>query len=258
MSMKNNLKKMLLKTTSKPTVGSWFMSGSEHLAEAYGLCGFDFLVVDMEHSPIDISQAANILRAIATTPSEAALRVPWNDKVYIKRALDAGAQTLILPYIESVAEAQEAVAASRYPTDGIRGVAAVHRASRFGTTPSYLKNANQQICLILQLETEKAIEQLEDIAAIDGVDVIFIGPADLAANMGYLGNIDNANVQAKIKEAAERAKSIGIPAGALAPTPEISRKFLDYGFTYIAMGTDIGNTMESGRLMLQELNRLSK
>ena len=234
------------------------MSGSEHLAEAYGLCGFDFLVVDMEHSPIDISQAANILRAIATTPSEAALRVPWNDKVYIKRALDAGAQTLILPYIESVAEAQEAVAASRYPTDGIRGVAAVHRASRFGTTPSYLKNANQQICLILQLETEKAIEQLEDIAAIDGVDVIFIGPADLAANMGYLGNIDNANVQAKIKEAAERAKSIGIPAGALAPTPEIARKFLDYGFTYIAMGTDIGNTMASGRLMLRELDRLSK
>ena len=234
------------------------MSGSEHLAEAYGLCGFDFLVVDMEHSPIDIPQAANILRAIATTPSEAALRVPWNDKVYIKRALDAGAQTLILPYIESVSEAQKAVAASRYPTDGIRGVAAVHRASRFGTTPSYLKNANQQICLILQLETEKAIEQLEDIAAIDGVDVIFIGPADLAANMGYLGNIDNANVQAKIKEAAERAKSIGIPAGALAPTPEISRKFLDYGFTYIAMGTDIGNTMASGKLMLQELNRLSK
>ena len=234
------------------------MSGSEHLAEAYGLCGFDFLVVDMEHSPIDIPQAANILRAIATTPSEAALRVPWNDKVYIKRALDAGAQTLILPYIESVSEAQQAVAASRYPTDGIRGVAAVHRASRFGTTPSYLKNANQQICLILQLETEKAIEQLEDIAAIDGVDVIFIGPADLAANMGYLGNIDNANVQAKIKEAAERAKSIGIPAGALAPTPEISRKFLDYGFTYIAMGTDIGNTMASGRFMLRELDRLSK
>ena len=97
MSMDNNLKKMLLKTTGKPTVGSWFMSGSEHLADAYGLCGFDFLVVDMEHSPIDIPQAANILRAIATTPSEAALRVPWNDKVYIKRALDAGAQTLILP-----------------------------------------------------------------------------------------------------------------------------------------------------------------
>ena len=234
------------------------MSGSEHLAEAYGLCGFDFLVVDMEHSPIDIPQAANILRAIATTPSEAALRVPWNDKVYIKRALDAGAQTLILPYIESVSEAQEAVAASRYPTDGIRGVAAVHRASRFGTTPNYLKNANQQLCLILQLESERAIEQLEDIAAIDGVDVIFIGPADLAANMGYLGHTDNANVQAKIKEAAERAKAIGIPAGALAPTPEISRKFLDYGFTYIAMGTDIGNTMASGKLMLQELNRLSK
>ena len=167
-------------------------------------------------------------------------------------------QTLILPYIESVSEAQEAVAASRYPTDGIRGVAAVHRASRFGTTPNYSKNANQQLCLILQLETERAIEQLEDIAAIDGVDVIFIGPADLAANMGYLGHIDNANVQAKIKEAAERAKAIGIPAGALAPTPEISRKFLDYGFTYIAMGTDIGNTMASGKLMLQELNRLSK
>lgn len=256
MDITNNLKKMLLDTSGKPTIGSWFMSGSAHLAEAYGLCGFDFLVVDMEHAPIDIPQAANILRAIDTTPSEAALRVPWNDKVYIKRALDAGAQTLVVPFVENVAEAKAAVAASRYPGAGVRGVAAVHRASRFGTVPDYFKKANDQICMILQLETPEAVDQLEDIAAIDGVDVIFIGPADLAANMGYLGEVGNPAVQAKLKEAAARAKAVGIPAGALAPTPEMSKQFLDYGFTYMAMGTDLGNAMASARSMIAKLGEL--
>ncbi len=256
MDISNNLKKKLLDTAGKPAVGSWFMSGSAHLAEAYGLCGFDFLVVDMEHAPIDISDAANILRSIDTTPSEAALRVPWNDRVYIKRALDAGAQTLVVPFVETVEEAKAAVAASRYPRAGLRGVAAIHRASRFGTVPNYLKIANEQICLILQLETAEAIERIEDISAVDGVDVIFIGPADLAANMGYLGEVGSPEVQAKIKEAAERAKRIGIPAGALAPSPEMAKQFFDYGFTYMAMGTDLSNAMASARSTLKKLNEL--
>lgn len=254
MDITNHLKKRFLDTSGKPALGSWFMSGSPHLAEAYGLAGFDFLVVDMEHAPIDIPQVADILRAIATTPTYATVRVPWNDKVHIKRALDVGAQTLVIPYVQTKEEAEAAVAATMYPMEGIRGVAAVHRASRFGTVPDYFKKANEQICRIIQLETPEAIDRLEEIASVDGVDVIFIGPADLAANMGYLGQGGNQAVQDKIKDAAQRAKALGIPAGALAPTPDMAKQFLSYGFTYMALGTDLGNMMTGARSMIAAMD----
>lgn len=256
MEFRNILKEKLLDTAGKPALGSWFMSGSPQLAEAYGLCGFDFLVVDMEHAPIDIPQASDILRAIDTTPTEAALRVPWNDSVHIKRALDSGAQTLVIPFVESVEEVKAAVQASRYPGAGIRGVAALHRASRFGTVPDYFKKANDQVCLILQLETPEAIDQMEAIAATEGVEVLFIGPADLAANMGYLGDVQNPVVQEKIQEAARRASAAGVAAGALAPTVEMARKFLGYGFSYVALGTDVGNMMAGARSMLYQVEKI--
>src|SRR5436190_16988218 len=154
----------------KTPVGVWLVSAAPSTAEALGCVGFDFLVVDMEHTPIDTPQMIDILRAIAGTPAQAIVRPPWNDMVMIKRALDAGAQSLLLPFVQNADEARRAVAYTRYPPDGVRGVAGSHRASRYGTVPNYLKNANSEICVIVQIETLAALEQLPQIAAVPGVD----------------------------------------------------------------------------------------
>jgi len=226
--------------SGKRPVGTWLSSGSPATAEALGCAGFDFLVVDTEHTPIDVPQMTEILRAIAGTPAQAIVRPPWNDMVMIKRLLDAGAQSLLLPFVQDENEAKRAVASTRYPPAGVRGVAGTHRGSRFGTVPTYMKSAASEICVIVQIETLAALARLEAIAAVDGVDSIFVGPNDLAASMGHLGDMNHAAVQEKVAFAAKECRRLGKPCGIIGGTPEVVATYLDYGYSWVAVNSDVG------------------
>jgi 2-dehydro-3-deoxyglucarate aldolase/4-hydroxy-2-oxoheptanedioate aldolase len=235
----NQFKRAILAGTSVP-YGVWLVSGAPATAEALGSAGFDFLVVDTEHTPIDPPQVADVLRTMAGTPASAVVRPAWNDMVLIKRLLDTGAQTLLIPFVQNAEEAKRAVAYTRYPPDGVRGVAAVHRGSRWGNVPNYQKAAAAEICVIVQIETAAAVEHLPAIAAVPGVDSLFIGPADLAASMGHLGDFNHPDVQAKIRHAVELCRKAGKPVGTVGPNPEMVIRYLEYGFTWIAINSDIG------------------
>lgn len=219
--------------------GAWLMSSTPATAEALGCAGFDFLVVDMEHTPLDTAEMIDTLRALAGTPAPAVVRMPWNDMVMVKRALDGGAQTVMLPFVQDAAEAKRAVSYTRYPPEGIRGVAGLHRASRYSTVPNYLQNANSEICVIVQIETLQSLERLPEIAAVPGVDSIFIGPSDLAASMGMLGDIANPAVQEKLKLGAAMCRDLGKPCGIIGANPDFVAKFADYGYSWIAIGSDM-------------------
>jgi 4-hydroxy-2-oxoheptanedioate aldolase len=220
-------------------LGAWLVSGAPSTAEALGCAGFDFLVVDMEHTPVDTPEMIEILRTIAGTPAQAMVRLVWNDPVWLKRVLDGGAQTVLLPFVQTAEEAQRAVAATRYPPDGIRGVAGNHRGSRFGTVPDYLKNAASELCVMVQIETVKGFDNLAAIAAVPGVDSIFIGPSDLAASMGLLGDVGNAAVQEKLKAAAKQLRQLRKPCGILGMNPEMTAQFIGYGYDWVAIGSDM-------------------
>jgi 4-hydroxy-2-oxoheptanedioate aldolase len=168
------------------------------------------------------------------------VRVPWNDKVTIKRVLDAGATTLLVPFVQNAEEARKAVAATRYPPQGIRGVATTARASRFGRVKDYLTTANAQICVLAQVETLDAIKRLPEIAAVDGIDGIFIGPSDLAASMGHLGNPLHPDVQATISGAIKPIRAAGKAGGYLTGNEEEAKKRLAEGFQFVAVGNDLG------------------
>jgi 4-hydroxy-2-oxoheptanedioate aldolase len=219
--------------------GTWLMSAAPSTAEALGCAGLDFLVVDMEHVPVDTPQMIELLRTVAGTPAAPVVRLPWNDMVMIKRALDGGAQSLMMPFVQNADEARRAVAYTRYPPEGIRGVAGMHRASRYGTIPNYLASAGAEICVIVQIETLAALERLPEIAAVPGIDSIFIGPSDLAASMGLLGDISSAAVQDKLREGAQLCRKLGKPVGIVGPNPEMVGRFLDYGYTWVAIGSDM-------------------
>jgi 4-hydroxy-2-oxoheptanedioate aldolase len=227
-------------TSGSTQYGVWLVSGAPATAEALGSAGFDFMVVDTEHTPIDPPQVAEILRTIAGTPASAIVRPAWNDMVLIKRLLDIGAQSLLIPFVQNAEEAKRAVAFTRYPPDGVRGVAAVHRGSRYGNVPNYAKTAAAELCVIVQVETQAALEQLPAIAAVPGIDSLFIGPADLAASMGHLGDFNHAAVQEKLKQGAEMCRKLGKPVGIVGPNPEMVVRYLEYGFSWVAINSDIG------------------
>ena len=220
--------------------GAWLMSGGPATAEALGCVGFDFLVVDMEHVPVDTPQMVDLLRALAGTPTPAVVRLPWNDMVMVKRALDGGAQTVMLPFVQDADEARRAVAYTRYPPAGVRGVAGLHRANRYTTVPDYLARADAELCVAVQIETPAALARLPEIAAVPGIDAVFVGPSDLAAAMGRLGDIGHADVQDALRQAARMAKAAGKPCGIIGGTPELVGRYVDYGYAWIAIGTDMG------------------
>lgn len=245
MSTLNPFKSWLSDKTRATPLGTWLMAAAPASAEALGYAGFDFLVVDMEHVPIEVSDLAHILRAIGCTPADAVVRLAWNDQVLVKRCMDAGARTVMLPFVQTAEEAKAAASYTRYPPHGIRGVAAVHRGSKFGTIPNYLKNANGDVCTIVQLETPEAIERLPEIAAVDGIDALFVGPGDLSAAMGHIGNIAHPEVQALIEKAAKDAHAAGKPVGIVGPNPDMVKRFIGYGYDYAAIASDIA--MMTGR-----------
>jgi 4-hydroxy-2-oxoheptanedioate aldolase len=224
----------------KLQIGLWSSLCSNIAAEIIADSGFDWILLDSEHSPNEIPGLLSQLQAIGRGGSTPIVRPAWNDAVLAKRCLDIGAQTLLFPYVQNVEEAKRAVASTRYPTEGIRGVAVAARASRYGRTPGYLTKANGEMCVLVQVETRTALDQLEAIAKLDGVDGVFIGPSDLSASLGHLGNPQHAESQAAMKDAVTRLKAIGKPAGILSGNEEEIRRYIDWGYQFVAVGADVG------------------
>jgi len=239
MDMPSNRFKNAIASNRTP-IGTWLVSGAPSTAEAMGCAGFDFLVLDMEHTPIDMAQYVDILRTIEGTPAGVLTRLPWNDMITVKRVLDAGAQSVMFPFIQNAEEAKRAISFMRYPLEGVRGVAAVHRGSRYGTVANYNRGAAAELCVVVQIETLAALSELPAIAAVPGIDSLFLGPADLAASMGHLGNAAHPDVLAKLAEGAAACKHAGKPVGIVGPNPDMVARYLDFGFTWVAINSDIG------------------
>ncbi len=224
----------------KRQVGLWSALASPNTADILAGAGFDWIVIDGEHGPNDISTLLPQLQAMRGGTAEPVFRVPWNDMVIIKRALDVGARSLLIPFVQNVEEAQRAVAATRYPPLGIRGVSVAPRANDYGRVQNYHKNAHLDTCVLVQLETRVALEQIEGIAAVDGVDGIFIGPSDLAADFGHLGNPKQPDVRAALKDAATRIRGTGKSAGMLTGGLDDVETLIEMGFNFTAVGSDVG------------------
>ncbi|MCP8939302.1 HpcH/HpaI aldolase/citrate lyase family protein [Alsobacter sp. SYSU M60028] len=223
----------------RPLVGLWSMLNASTALEGVAFSGFDWILIDGEHTPLTVQDAIAHLRAMHGSPSAPIVRLPWNDAVLMKQYLDAGVATVMLPYVQSAAEAAAAVSSMRYPPRGTRGVAGMTRASRYGRTAGYNQNADSGLFLIVQIETLAALERLEEIAAVDGVDAVFFGPADLAASMGLLGQPDHPDVVRTIEDGMRRARAAGVKVGALSPSPATSERYLRAGFDFVSVGSDM-------------------
>jgi 4-hydroxy-2-oxoheptanedioate aldolase len=221
-------------------VGLWSGLASPIAAEIIAGAGFDWIVIDGEHGPNDINSLLPQLQAMRGETAEPVFRVPWNDAVIVKRALDVGARSLLVPFIQNAAEARGAVEATRYPPLGIRGVSVAPRANDYGRIKGYHRNAHLDICVLVQLESKAALAEIEAIAAVDGVDGLFIGPSDLAADFGHLGDPKHPEVQAAIKDAAQRIRATGKSAGTLAGNVDDVESLFEMGFNFTATGSDVG------------------
>ncbi|WP_248749132.1 4-hydroxy-2-oxoheptanedioate aldolase [Pseudomonas sp. MWU15-20650] len=220
-------------------IGLWLGLADAYCAELAANAGFDWLLIDGEHAPNHLQGMLGQLQAIAPYPSQAVIRPVIGDTALIKQLLDIGAQTLLVPMVESAAQAQELVRAMRYPPHGIRGVgSALARASRWNSIPGYLEQADTQMCLLVQIENREGLANLDAIAAVDGVDGVFIGPADLSASMGYRGNPGHPQVQAAIEDAITRIVKAGKAAGILSADENLARRSIELGATFVAVGVD--------------------
>ncbi|MCW3781205.1 HpcH/HpaI aldolase family protein [Defluviimonas salinarum] len=233
----NRFKRRLL--GREPLFGIWSTIPDPMAVEALAGAGFDWMVLDTEHSSVEVAEVLPLLQAAAPYPTDCLVRPVVNDTALIKRHLDQGAQTLLLPYIQNREEAEAAVAAVRYPPRGLRGVATTTRAARYGRVPDYVARADAEICLILQVETAAALDRLEAIAGTEGVDAVFIGPADLAASMGHPGQSGHPEVRDAILDAIDRLGAIGVPAGLLSQDAAFTRSCLDRGARFVATGIDM-------------------
>ncbi|MBL8316946.1 MAG: 2-dehydro-3-deoxyglucarate aldolase [Burkholderiaceae bacterium] len=249
----NPFRSLLKSSGAQPSLGTWILSASPIVAEAMGHAGFEWGVIDMEHTPLDMMGVVHLLQAVGNTRMVPLVRVPWNDAVTVKRVLDAGAHTLLVPFVQNADEARCAVAATRYPPAGIRSVVTMSRASRFGTAPNYLKNADQQMGVVVQLETEAAVRAIESIGAVDGVDAVFISPSDLAGSMGHAGQLLHPAVVALVTQAVERCHTIGKPIGTLGHSPDQVVHYRAMGFNYLAVSSDLGLLMRGAGGALQAL-----
>jgi 4-hydroxy-2-oxoheptanedioate aldolase len=223
-----------------PQIGLWLGLADAYCAEICAGAGFDWLLIDGEHAPNDLRTILSQLQALAAYPVHAAVRPPSGDPNLIKQLLDIGAQTLLIPMVETEEQAQALVRAVRYPPAGIRGVgAALARAAEWNRNTSYLAEADREVCLLVQIESRRGLEHLPQIAAIEGVDGIFIGPADLSASLGHRGNPGHPEVQRAIDEAIGVIGSTGKAAGILAAAESAARRYMELGCTFIAVGIDV-------------------
>ena len=218
-------------------IGLWVSMANPYSTEICAGAGFDWLMLDSEHAPNDVRSVMAQLQTIAAYPSHAVCRLPVGDSTLVKQYLDLGAQTLLVPMVDTPEQARALVQACRYPPDGFRGMGGA-RASRWGRYPNYAKEANAQVCLLVQVETRLALSNLDAIIATEGVDGVFIGPADLSASMGHVGNSGHAQVQAAIEDAIGRVTRAGKAAGILTPDTTLAKRYLELGATFVAVGLD--------------------
>jgi 4-hydroxy-2-oxoheptanedioate aldolase len=224
----------------RPLAGMWVCSGSPLVAELCAGSGLDWLLVDAEHSPNGLESILAQLQAIHGYPVHTLVRPPVNDTVLIKQYLDLGVQNLLIPMVNSVTEAEAAVAATRYPPQGVRGVgSALARAARWNRVPDYLARANETISVTVQIESTAAVDAVVDILKVDGVDAVFIGPSDLAASMGLLGQQEHPEVRTAVEHCLAAAKAAGKPAGVNAFNSDTARHYLDNGASFILVGADV-------------------
>jgi 2-dehydro-3-deoxyglucarate aldolase len=221
-------------------IGCWCSLANPVTTEVLGLAGFDWLLLDAEHAPNDVTTLIPQLLALKDSVSAPVVRPPWNDTVVIKRLLDAGFYNFLIPFVESAEEAQQAVAATRYPPAGVRGVSVAQRHNRYGTVPDYLTAVNESIAVMVQIESARGLAAVDSIAAVDGVDGIFVGPSDLAAALGHLGNAAHPEVQQAIHHLFDRAQAHGKASGILAPVDADARRYLEWGADFVAVGSDLG------------------
>ncbi len=224
----------------RPQIGLWSSLCSNLSTEVIAGAGFDWVLIDTEHAPNELPLVFSQLQALSGGTAAPVVRPAWNDVVLIKRFLDIGVQNLLIPYVQNAAEARAAVASTRYPPSGVRGVAVLHRANQYGRVKDYLQRIHDELCVMLQIETRGALQEIEAIAALDGVDGLFIGPSDLAASLGHLGNFNHPEVRAAIEDAGRRIRKAGKAAGILTPIEADARHWLDEGFTFVAVGSDLG------------------
>ncbi len=236
---KNEFKAALHKKTF-PQIGLWVGLADPVGAEICAGAGFDWVLIDGEHAPNDVRSVLAQLQAVAPYPVHAVVRPLTGDVNLIKQLLDIGAQTLLIPMVESAEQARQLVSAMRYPPAGIRGIgAALARAARWDRIPDYVHHANAEMCLLVQVETRKGLENLETIAAVDGVDGVFIGPADLSAAMGHPGNPRHPEMHELIQDTIRRIVATGKAAGILTTDETLARRHLQLGCSFIAVGIDI-------------------
>lgn len=221
-------------------IGCWSALASPITAEVLGLAGFDWILLDSEHAPNDVLTLIPQLMALKDSPSVPVVRPAWNDTVLIKRLLDAGCYNLLIPYIQSADEARAAVAATRYPPEGVRGVSISQRSNRYGTVKDYFKVINDNIAVLVQIEAQAGVDAADEIAAVPGVDCLFVGPGDLSAALGHIGNPGHPEVQAAIKRVADAAARHGKASGILAPAEADARRYLEMGISFVGVGSDLG------------------
>ena len=225
---------------NRPLYGLWLAMADAYCAEIAGNAGFDWVLVDGEHGPNDVRSIMRQLQVLKAGVSEVVVRAPVGDTALIKQLLDIGASSLLVPMVNSAEQAEQLVRACRYPPHGVRGVgAAIARVSGFGEIDDYVQTADSQICLIVQAESRAAIDDLERIAAVDGVDAVFIGPADLAADMGLTGQTDAPEVRAVVEKAIRTIRAAGKAAGVLTFDPAIIRDYIAAGATFVGVGADV-------------------
>ena len=250
---RNSFKRAL--AAGRTQIGLWSSLSSNYSVEVIAGAGFDWLLLDMEHSPNDLESLLAQLQAAASYATHPVVRVPWNDMVSIKRVLDVGAQSLLVPYVSSAAEARAAVSFTRYPPQGMRGVAGTTRATRFGRIKDYARHAHEEICVLVQVETQLALDNIEAICATDGVDGVFIGPADLHASLGHPGEIANPKVKPVIDEAVRRIRKAGKAPGILTPSEDDARHWLECGALFVAVGADVGILARGAEALAQKFKR---
>lgn len=234
----NPFKRAIL--AGRPQLGLWSSLASNVTVELLAGAGFDWLLLDTEHSANEPPMVLSQLQAATGGTAHPIVRPAWNDPVLIKHLLDIGVQSFLIPYVQNAAEARAAVAATRYPPRGVRGFASAARASRYGRVKDYYARCEAEICVLVQVETRQALDEIEAIAAVEGVDGVFIGPGDLSADMGHLGEPGHLEVVAAIEQAIARIKACGKPPGILTGDERLARRCIELGCLFTAVGSDVG------------------
>lgn len=233
--------------------GLWLALADPYAAELCAGSGFDWLVLDAEHAPNDLRSLLASLQSVAPYPSHPVVRLPHGDAALIKQVLDLGASTLLVPMVESAEQAQQLVRAMRYPPQGLRGVGSgIARSSRWTRYEDYLQQANSQVCLLVQVETRSALEQVKAIAAVEGVDGVFLGPADLSASMGCLGQPAHPEVVSAIETAIQTIRNAGKAAGILCTDESLARRYIAQGANFVAVGVDTTLLAQSTAALAQK------